>query len=302
MTIEIDQGQVRLDSFLAAKMPQFSRAYLHKLIAEGRVSLCTPAGRPKALKPSWKTVVGESVRVEIPDPEPSSMRPENIPLDIVYEDEWLLVINKPQGMVVHPGAGHHSGTMVNALLDHCAGQLSDLNGIIRPGIVHRIDKDTSGLILVVKNNEVHAAMAEQIRRHAVKRTYRAIVHGCISHDSGTIDAPIGRDPHNRQKMAVVSGGKPSVTHFQVLKRFGAATYLEIQLESGRTHQIRAHLGFIGHPVVGDPVYAAGRADYGLHGQALHAAALEFTHPVSGESIRLECPLPDYFKKLLETMT
>jgi 23S rRNA pseudouridine1911/1915/1917 synthase len=294
-TINIEADQQRLDSYLAGQLASYSRAYLQKLIGEGRVTL-GESGKP--LKASWKTQAGATVCLDIPEPEPSALLPEQIPLDIIYEDDWLLVVNKPQGMVVHPAAGHRSGTLVNALLAHCAGQLSDLNGVIRPGIVHRIDKDTSGLLLVVKDNQIHAALAEQIRRHDVQRTYLAVVHGLVANDTGTIDAPIGRDPRNRQRMAVVSGGKPAVSHFRVIQRYQAATYLEVNLESGRTHQIRVHLQFIGHPVVGDPVYAHGRPDYGLHGQALHASALAFIHPATGQPFRLTCPLPGYFEDLL----
>lgn len=293
LTILIDSGEQRLDSYLARQLPQYSRAYLHKLITEG---LVTCGGH--AVKPAWKTVAGQTIELAVPEPEPSSLLPEKIALDVVYEDEWLLVINKPQGMVVHPAAGHRSGTLVNALLDYCSGQLSDLNGVIRPGIVHRIDKDTSGLILVVKDNQVHAAVADKIRRHEIKRTYQAVVYGHLASESGTIDAPIGRDPRNRQRMAVVGSGKPSVTHFSVLQRFRSATLLEARLESGRTHQIRVHLNYIGHPVVGDPVYAPGRPHYKLAGQALHACALEFEHPVTGKVLHLECPLPGYFQNLL----
>jgi len=255
----------------------------------------------KSVKPSLKTVAGQSVELQIPDPEPSDLKPEKIPLDIVYEDDWLLVINKPQGMVVHPAAGHHTGTLVNALLDYCAGQLSDLNGIIRPGIVHRIDKDTSGLILVVKDNQVHSSIADKIRRHEIRRIYQAVVYGIVNSDTGTIDAPIGRDSKNRQRMAIVGSGKPSITHFTVLKRFRAATLLEIRLESGRTHQIRVHMKYIGHPVIGDPVYAPGRPAFNLEGQALHARALEFEHPVTGQLVHLECPLPPHFEQLLEKL-
>lgn len=296
LTVPIETGDVRLDTYLARQLPQYSRAYLHTLIAEGFVTI---AGQ--SVKPSSKTVIGQTVDLAVPDPEPSAMLPEKIPLDVAYEDEWLLVINKPQGMVVHPAVGHRTGTLVNALLDYCAGQLSDLNGVIRPGIVHRIDKDTSGLILVVKDNQVHAAVAEKIRHHEVRRTYQALVNGHVASDNGTIEAPIGRDPRNRQKMAVVASGKPSVTHFRVLKRYRAATLIEATLESGRTHQIRVHMAYIGNPIVGDPVYGSGRKNYNLNGQTLHACALEFEHPVTGKMLRVESPLPPYFQNLLEKL-
>lgn len=296
LTIQIDAGQQRLDSYLASQLPQYSRAYLHKLIADGHVTLSG-----KAVKPAWKTIAGLTIEIMVPDSEPSELKAEKIPLDVAYEDEWLLVVNKPQGMVVHPAAGHRSGTLVNALLDYCSGQLSDLNGVVRPGIVHRIDKDTSGLILIVKNNQVHADIADKIRRHEIKRTYQAVVYGHVASETGTIDAPIGRDPRNRQRMAIVGDGKPSVSHFTVLERFRSATRLQVNLESGRTHQIRVHLQYIGHPVVGDPVYAPGRQDYQLKGQALHAFALDFIHPVTGQAIHVESPLPEYFLKLLEKL-
>lgn len=296
LTIQIDAGQQRLDSYLASQLPQYSRAYLHKLIADGHVTLSG-----KAVKPAWKTIAGLTIEIMVPDAEPSELKAEKIPLDVAYEDEWLLVVNKPQGMVVHPAAGHRSGTLVNALLEYCSGQLSDLNGVVRPGIVHRIDKDTSGLILIVKNNQVHADIADKIRRHEIKRTYQAVVYGHVASETGTIDAPIGRDPRNRQRMAIVGDGKPSVSHFAVLERFRSATRLQVDLESGRTHQIRVHLQYIGHPVVGDPVYAPGRQDYQLKGQALHAFALDFIHPVTGKAIHVESPLPEYFTKLLEKL-
>ncbi len=295
--IRISESGERLDRYLTGQLADCSRSYVQKLLADGCVTL---NGKP--LKPSWKTTAGVDVQVDRPAPEPSRIEPEDIPLDIVYEDQWLLVVNKPQGMVVHPAAGHHDGTLVNALLKHCAGQLSDLNGIIRPGIVHRIDKDTSGLLLVVKDNRVHADLAEKIRNHEVKRTYQAVVHGRVEADQGTVDAPIGRDPRNRQRMAVVGGGKPSVTHFRVIKRYSAATWLEARLESGRTHQIRVHMQYIGHPLLGDPVYAGSRPDYHLAGQALHAGAIEFVHPANGRLLSLTCPLPGYFQTLLEQLT
>ncbi|MGI6333976.1 MAG: RluA family pseudouridine synthase [Saccharofermentanales bacterium] len=297
LKIVIDQSDQRLDSYLAGKLPQYSRSYLQKLISRDLVLL---DGNP--VKASWKTTLGETISLTLPDPEPMTIKAENIPLDIVFEDRWLLVVNKPQGMVVHPAAGHHSGTLVNALLDHCQDDLSDLNGVVRPGIVHRIDKDTSGLILVVKNNQVHAALAERLRRHEIKRTYQAVVHGNPGSDRGTIDAPIGRDPRNRKRMAIVADGKPAVSHFTVKTRFAAGAWLEVQLETGRTHQIRVHMQYIGHPIIGDRLYAGGRKHYHLEGQALHAGSLEFAHPVTGEQIRARCELPDHFRKLLEKLS
>ena len=293
VNLPVSEQGVRLDRYLALNIPEYSRSYLQKLVEEGFVTW-----NGKTLKSSWKTICGVEIIVSIPEPEASPIEPEHIPLDIAYEDEWLLVVNKPQGMVVHPAPGHRGGTLVNALLDYCAGQLSDLNGVIRPGIVHRIDKDTSGLILVVKDNKIHADIAEKIRRHEIGRTYQAVVYGQVTANQGTIDAPIGRDPRNRQRMAVVSDGKPARTHFKVREQLTGATWLEIQLESGRTHQIRVHLQYIGHPVAGDPVYASKRPAWKLAGQALHAGALDFIHPVTGLAMHVTCPLPDWFQALL----
>jgi 23S rRNA pseudouridine1911/1915/1917 synthase len=297
LTLQIPETGERLDRCLAALLPDYSRTYLHQLIAAGRV---TQAG--KVLKPSWKPRVESAVEIDMPEPEMTQIQPESIALAVIYEDEWLLAVNKPQGMVVHPAAGHRSGTLVNALLAHCDGQLSDLNGVIRPGIVHRIDKDTSGLLLVVKDNRIHADISDKIRRHEVTRAYQAIVHGVLQAPSGTIDAPIGRDPRRRQRMAVVADGKPARSHFVVHKILNGATWLDVRLETGRTHQIRVHLQYIGHPVIGDPVYAGNRPAHGLAGQALHAGALEFTHPVTGERLHLTCPLPQSFTDLAERLT
>ncbi len=291
--ISCDQQDVRLDSYLASQIATHSRAFLRQLIDDRQVRV-----DGKAAKASQKTKLGQAIEVDLPDPVDSSIEPEAIPLVIRYEDDWLLVIDKPQGMVVHPAPGHAGGTLVNALLDYCRDSLSDLNGVRRPGIVHRIDKDTSGLLLVVKDNTVHREIAEKIRHHEVRRTYQAIVHGRVATDEGTIDAPIGRDPKNRQRMAIVADGKRAVTHFKVLERFEKTSHLEIDLETGRTHQIRVHCQYIGHPIVGDPVYAGNRPAFGQSGQVLHASRLSFTHPVTGEPMIIESPLPDYFKHVL----
>ncbi len=290
--IRIPESGQRLDRCLAGLLPGQSRSFIQKLLAEGRATL-----NGKSLKPSWKTVAGSIVELDIPEPEPMSVAAQDIPLDVVYEDDYLIVVNKPQGMVVHPAVGHRDQTLVNALLNHCAGQLSDLNGVIRPGIVHRIDKDTSGLLLVVKDNSVHAAVADKIRRHEIRRVYQAVVHGHVATQNGTIDAPIGRDPRHRQRMAVRPDGKPAVSHFQTIKAGDKASWLEVSLETGRTHQIRVHLQYIGHPVIGDPLYAGNRSAYGLTGQALHAGTLAFIHPVTGQPLTLTCPVPDSFEKI-----
>ncbi|NCA97796.1 MAG: RluA family pseudouridine synthase [Clostridia bacterium] len=284
-----EQEAVRLDAWLAGRIPLHSRAFLKDLIEQGHVHV-----DGKTVKPSFKPKSGQTIRVELPDPVDSSVRPEEIPLVVRYEDDFILVIDKPQGMVVHPAPGHAGGTLVNALLSYCQGQLSDLNGVIRPGIVHRIDKDTSGLLLVVKDNSVHREIAERIRRHEIRRTYQALVHGAVSADQGTIKAPIGRDPKNRQRMAVVPDGKAAVTHFKVIERLARATWLEVELETGRTHQIRVHCQYIGHPIIGDLVYAPGRAAFGQTGQVLHASRLSFIHPVTNQPIVVESPLPQSF--------
>jgi 23S rRNA pseudouridine1911/1915/1917 synthase len=292
----MDESEQRLDIWLSLKLPDLSRSYIHSLIKLNHV-----LADDKPVKPSVRLGKGHTITVDIPEPEMIDVKPEQIDLSIIYEDEYLLVVDKPQGMVVHPAAGHYNGTLVNALLDYCKGQLSDLNGVIRPGIVHRIDKDTSGLLLVVKNNQIHTRIADQIRRHEVTRTYRAVVHGIVPSDNGTIDAPIGRDSRFRQRMAVTADGRRSVTHFKVLQRFAKATYIEAELETGRTHQIRVHMKYTGHPLLGDPLYASGRPDYGLSGQALHAFRLKFLHPVTDKMIEVESPMPDYFNALLERL-
>ncbi len=286
----------RLDRFLSHHFTDKSRTYLQKLIADGCVMVDGQPARASArLQP------GSTISITWPEIVSMDIQAEDIPLDIIYEDEWLVVVNKPQGMVVHPAAGHHEGTLVHALLHHCAGQLSDLNGVIRPGIIHRIDKDTSGLLLAVKDNQVHRHMAEQIRSHSVERIYQAVVHGFVDSEEGTIEAPVGRDPRHRQRMAVVGSGKPAVTHFRVLERFEKATFVEAKLQTGRTHQIRVHFRYVGHPLVGDPVYAPGRKNWGLKGQALHAGQLSFQHPVLDRPMTFTAPRPDYFDELLEKM-
>lgn len=295
-TIHIDTGGVRLDAYLPAMLENRSRSYVRRLFDEGRITI-----DGKTVKPSFHAEPGLLVQVDLPDPHPDRASPQLIPLRIAYEDEWLLVVDKPQGMVVHPAPGHHDGTLVNALLAYCGDQLSDLNGVIRPGIVHRIDKDTSGLLLVVKDNSVHEKIAARIRKHEINRIYLAMVHGKVKDEEGTVSMPIGRDPRNRKKMAVVPNGRPATTHYRVIKRFLSATWIECRLETGRTHQIRVHMAAIGHPIVGDPVYATGRKDYGLAGQALHAAVLEFDHPITGERHRIEAELPLHMRNLLENM-
>ncbi len=290
-----ESGQ-RLDLALVRLLPDYSRSYIQKLCEAGQVTL---AG--KALKASWKTVQGARLEIKPLPAQPTSLKAQAIPLDIVFEDEWLAVVNKPQGMVVHPGAGNQENTLANALLAHFADDLSSLAGSGRPGIVHRIDKDTSGLLLVVKDNHVHAKVSAKLRRHEIERVYQALVYGRVLTKNGIIEAPIGRDPRQRQKMAVVATGKPARTHFRTCQAADQASWLEVRLETGRTHQIRVHLSYIGHPVLADPLYAAKRPAFGLAGQALHAGRLGFVHPVTGQSLQFDCPVPAYFSNLADEL-
>ncbi len=278
-------------------MPDITRSYLQKLLKDGSVQM---NGKP--VKASTKTAVGAVIALTIPEPEEPEILPENIPLDILYEDSDVILINKPKNMVVHPAAGHYTRTLVNALMYHCRGDLSGINGVLRPGIVHRIDKDTTGVLIVCKNDRAHNALAEQLKEHSITRKYRAIVCGNLKEDEGTVDAPLGRHPQDRKKMAIVrSGGKRAVTHYRVLERFGNDTYIECQLETGRTHQIRVHMASLGHPLLGDEIYGRAKSPFKLEGQTLHAMVLGFIHPTTGEYMEFEAPLPEYFEKLLEKL-
>lgn len=292
-----ESDPIRIDQYLPKVVPNLSRTQANSLIDENAVLV---NGKP--VKPSYKLQIGDEIIVEIPKPVRSDITPENIPLEIAYEDKDLLVVNKPQGMVVHPAPGHYAGTLVNALMHYCQNELSDINGVIRPGIIHRIDKDTSGLLIVVKNNQTHAKMARQIANHDVVRTYRCCVHGLVESDKGTIDAPIGRSSQDRKKMAVKGSGKHAITHFDVKKRFAGATDLSVVLETGRTHQIRAHMAYIGHPAIGDPMYSGKRESYGLCGQALHSKSLRFIHPGTGKEIFVDSDLPEYYQNLLQRLS
>ena len=285
----------RLDAWLAGQCPTLSRSALQNLIEQG---LVTCGGAPVNKKD--KVAPGKIYAIDLPDPQPIEARPQNIPLDIVYEDDDLLVVNKPKGMVVHPAPGNPDGTLVNALLYHCAGQLSGIGGAIRPGIVHRIDKDTSGLLMIAKNDKAHNALAAELKDKKSLRKYVAIVHGNLPNDRGVIEAPIGRSDKDRKKQAVTAKGKPAVTRFTVLERFGNYTLVELQLETGRTHQIRVHMAYIGHPVAGDPLYGPRKTLKG-HGQFLHAKTLGFTHPTTGELVEFTAEDPAIFKETLEKL-
>lgn len=296
-TVASDTVSVRIDRYLTEQCPELSRSYIQKLLKDQKVK-----ADHKTVKANYKVQPGQEIVVEIPDAEPLDIQPEDIPLDILYEDPYLLVVNKPKGMVVHPAAGHTGGTLVNAVMAHCGENLSGINGVLRPGIVHRIDKDTTGALLVCKTDEVHRSLAEQLKEHSIKRRYRAIVRGNLKEDTGTIEGPIGRHPTDRKKMAInYKNGKDAVTHYKVLERFGQYTYVECRLETGRTHQIRVHMSSIGHPLLGDTVYGSGKDPFHLEGQTLHAMILGFIHPVTGEYMEFSAPLPEYFLKLLEKL-
>jgi len=298
MTLEIPQelSGGRADAVLAALLPDMSRSGLQKLLDDGAV---TCGG--KVLKKNAKVTTGQVIEVNLPEPEPLDVIAQDIPLDIVYEDADLIVINKPRGLVVHPAAGHPDGTVVNALLYHCGDALSGINGVLRPGIVHRIDRDTSGLLVIAKNDTAHRSLASQIAEHHMERIYEAIVLGNTK-DAGTVDAPIGRHPTDRKRMAIVSrGGKDAVTHYTALARYNGWTHVQCRLETGRTHQIRVHMASIGHPVAGDPVYGPKKDTFNLAGQCLHAKTLCFVHPTSGELMKFTSELPDYFTAVLEKL-
>lgn len=297
LTASHEDAGARLDSFLAAALPELTRSAAARLIASGQVLV---NGGPAAK--SCRLAGGEAVAVTLPDPEPIEAVPQDIPLDVVYEDADVIVVNKPAGLVVHPAPGHPDGTLVNALLYRCGDSLSGVGGALRPGIVHRIDRDTSGLIVAAKNDAAHQALSAQLQDHTLARTYEAIVVGNLREDRGAVDAPIGRRPTDRKKMAVTDrGGKRAVTHWEVLERFPGYTHVRCRLETGRTHQIRVHMAYIGHPIYGDTVYGAKKPVPGLTGQCLHAVGLRFVHPRSGEVIELSCPLSGEFQALLEKL-
>ena len=286
----------RLDQFLADQLEELTRSAAQRLAEEEHVLL---NGKP--LKKNYKMTGCETLEVHLPDPEPIDAVPQNIPLDIAYEDEDLLVINKPKGMVVHPAPGNPDGTVVNAVLYHCGERLSGIGGAFRPGIVHRIDKDTSGLLIIAKNDRAHLYLSEQLKDHTLARTYEAVVIGGLKEDKGTVNAPIGRSPKDRKKMAIVSDGRHAVTHYEVLARYPGYTHIRCKLETGRTHQIRVHMASLGHPIVGDEVYGPSKSKFDLQGQCLHARELTFLHPADGQPRLVKSDLPDYFTDLLHKL-
>ena len=296
MILTADRSGERADAALARLSGTLTRSAAQRLLEAGQVT-----SRGRVLKKNDRLEAGEPLEVELPAPQPLALTAEDIPLDIVYEDGDLIVLNKPKGLVVHPAAGHWSGTLVNALLHHCRDSLSGINGALRPGIVHRIDKDTSGLLVVAKNDFAHQSLAAQLQDHSLARVYVCLVTGGMRADSGTVDAPIGRHPTDRKRMAVVADGRSAVTHWQVLERFSGYTLLECRLETGRTHQIRVHMAHIDHPIVGDLVYGRKKPELGQDTQCLHARAITFRHPRSGETVTLTCPLPPYLEALLRRL-
>ena len=293
--LKIDREGERADAFLARSLPDFTRSAAQKLLEKEMVLL-----DGKSVRKNDRLSPGQELEVTLPDPEPLDVIPQDIPLDVVYEDADVIVVNKPVGLVVHPAPGHPDGTLVNALLYHCGTSLSGVNGVLRPGVVHRIDRDTSGLIIAAKNDRAHLALAAQLQDHTLARTYEAVAVGGLKEDEGTVEAPIGRHPVDRKKMAIDhKNGRPAVTHWSVLGRYPGYTHVECRLETGRTHQIRVHMASIGHPLLGDTVYGSKKPWPGLAGQCLHARKLRFLHPTTGEPVEVECPLPDWFQRVLK---
>lgn len=292
--VEEEFDKVRVDKYLSTVLDDLSRSYLQKLISENRVF-----ANGKAVKANFKVKTGQAIEIYLPEPKSAEIVPENIPIDIIYEDSDIIVINKPKGLVVHPAPGHETGTLVNALLYHCRNQLSGINGVLRPGIVHRIDRDTTGVIVACKNDNAHRFIAEQLKEHSITRRYQAIVYNSFKEESGRVEASIGRHPKDRKKMAVnVKNGRYAATNYRVIENFHGYAYIECELETGRTHQIRVHMASINHPVVGDTVYGPGKDPFKLEGQALHAGVLGFIHPTTKKYVEFSAPLPAYFTDLL----
>lgn len=294
--LEVEEDNIRLDAYISKQVSELSRTMIQKLIESGDILV---NGSKKKL--SYKVCGGDKITINIPKVKEVNLKPQDIPVEIIYEDNDIIVVNKPKGMVVHPANGNPDGTLVNAIMAMCKDSLSGIGGELRPGIVHRIDKDTSGLLIVAKNDKAHIEMSNQIKNHEVKKIYIALVRGNVGEDEATIDMPIGRSTKDRKKMAVVKNGKEAITHFKVIKRYGKYTLLEIKIDTGRTHQIRVHMAEIGHPVVGDMVYSNGKNDFGVEGQMLHAKSLDFKHPITGKQMHLEAELPEYFKNIIKQL-
>lgn len=293
-TVSEEQQGIRIDRYLSDVQEELSRSYLQKLLKSGNVLV-----NGIVVKSNYKVTSGNQIEMEVPEAVEPEIKPEKMELDIVYEDKDVILVNKPKGMVVHPASGHYSHTLVNGLMEHCRDDLSGINGVMRPGIVHRIDMDTTGLLIVCKNDKSHNSIAEQLKEHSITRRYRAIVHGVVKEECGTINAPIGRHSVDRKKMSInEKNGREAITHYKVLIRFRQYTYIECQLETGRTHQIRVHMASIHHPLLGDVVYGPAKSPFKLQGQTLHAGALGFIHPCSGQYMEFEAPLPKYFEELL----
>lgn len=298
ITIKITEQNTnqRLDMYIASLDLELSRSMVQKLIENGKILV-----NNKETKTSYKTKLGDIVQINIESPKETGLKAQNIPLDIIYEDDDILVVNKAKGMVVHPGNGNPDGTLVNAILNHCKESLSGIGGEIRPGIVHRLDKDTSGLIIIAKNDKAHINVSEQIQKRSVKKIYTALVKGVIQEDSATINMPIARSDIDRKKMAVRKDGKEAITHIKVIKRYQNYTLIKVKIDTGRTHQIRVHMAEIGYPVVGDEVYSNGKNEFNIHGQMLHSTSLDFTHPTTGKKLHFEAPLPKYFEEVLKKL-
>ena len=297
-TADIEHEDQMIDRYLTEMLPEQSRSFFQKLIRDGFVIV-----NHIIVKVNYRLKTGDVIEIDIPDAVPTEIVPENIPLDILYEDDDLLIVNKPKGMVVHPAVGHSTGTLVNAIMYHCQGNLSGINGEIRPGIVHRIDKDTTGSLIICKNDEAHRNIAEQIKEHSVTRRYVGVVAGTFSEESGTVEGAIGRHPNDRKRMTInEKNGKPAVTHYRVLQTLKGASFMEFELETGRTHQIRVHMASISHPLLGDTVYGNSKNPYKLQGQALHARTIGFIHPTTGEYIEVSAPIPEYMTELVRKLS
>ena len=296
VVVEENTQKKRIDSYIVDKNINLSRTAIKRLLDEGKILV-----NGKKQKPSYKPEVGDIITIEIPEPEEVELKPQDIPIDVIYEDKDIIVVNKPKGMVVHPANGNPDGTLVNAILAKCKDSLSGIGGEIRPGIVHRLDKDTSGLLIIAKNDQAHINMSKQIQDRKVIKKYIALVKGVIGENTATIDMPIARSTKDRKKMAVDPKGKEAITHYKVLQRYDKYTLLKIKIDTGRTHQIRVHMSYIGHPVVGDMQYSNGKNEFGIEGQMLHSKYLEFDHPITGKRLKLEAPLPEYFEQVLKEL-